>query len=130
MNDLSSALRITSSGLSANRTWMNVVSNNLANANSVRTETTTPWRRQDVEMQGGPDGVKVVAIVQDMRPLSTKYDPSSKFRDKDGNVEASNVEPLVEMVNMIAASRSYEANVEAFNTVKGMIKSALNIGKV
>ncbi len=89
-----------------------------------------PWRRQDVEMQGGPEGVSVVAITQDMRAFPSKYDPTNPNRDSNDNVISSNVDPLTEMTNMIAASRSYEANVEAFNTVKGMIKSALNIGKV
>jgi len=109
---------------------MDTISTNIANANSVQIGNKEPWRRQDVELQGGPEGVRVVNITKDQSPFVKKYDPTNRNRDIDGNVLASNVEPVIEMVNMIAASRSYEANVAAFNTVKGMIKSALNIGKV
>ena len=69
-------------------------------------------------------------MVEDQSPFRVVHEPGNPLADKDGNVTYSNVEPVQEMVNMMTASRAYEANVQAFTAAKGMVQSALNIGKV
>lgn len=129
--NLTTAIRASASGLTAERMRMDVISANIANASSVETRTTQPFRRKDVVLQGSENGPQVVAIQEDMNtPLKSIKQPGNPMADADGNVRGSNVEPILEMVNMMTASRAYEANVAAFNTAKGMIKNALNIGKV
>lgn len=130
MNSLNSALRISSSGLAAERFRMDVISSNIANANSIGMNGSDPYRRRDVSLVGGDNGVQIAGIVQDQRPFRKAYEPGNPNADANGNVMYSNVEPIEEMVNMMSASRAYEANIAAFNSVKGMIKSALTIGKV
>lgn len=128
--NLNSALRASSAGLTAERFRMDVISSNIANANTVQTADKPAYRRRDVELYGSPEGVKIGRVVEDQSPLRQVSDPGNPNADANGIVTYSNVEPVEEMVNMITASRAYEANVEAFNSAKGMIKSALQIGKV
>lgn len=128
--NLNSAMRISSSGLAAERFRMDVISGNIANANSMSTKDKEAYHRHQVELIAGPEGVQIGRVLQDESPLREEYDPSNKNADKDGKVYYSNVNPITEMVDMLGASRAYEANVAAFNSAKGMIKSALNIGKV
>jgi flagellar basal-body rod protein FlgC len=128
--NLNSAMRISSSGLAAERMRMDVISGNIANANSVSTKGKEAYRRHWVELVGTPQGVKVNKIGQDNAPLREEVDPGNPNADEKGIVRYSNVNPITEMVDMLGASRAYEANVAAFNSAKGMIKSALNIGKV
>lgn len=123
-------MRVSASGLTAERFRMDVISANIANANSTLTPTAEPYRRRDVVLEGGPGGVQIRQVLLDQGPLPMKHDPSNPMADENGNVPASNVEPVMEMVNLLSASRAYEANIAAFNTAKGMMKSALNIGKV
>lgn len=130
MNSLTGAMRISSSGLAAERFRMDVISSNIANANSTGVRGQDPYRRREVVLQGGEDGVRIVAVTQDNSPFRIEHDPSHPNADADGNVRYSNVEPVLEMVNMLSASRAYEANIAAFNSAKGMIQSALTIGKV
>lgn len=128
---LNSALRISSSGLAAERFRMDVISSNIANANTMKVNGQDPYRRRDVSLQGGPDGVQITGIVQDQRPFREVVDRGNPNADpKTGVVTYSNVEPVEEMVNMLTASRAYEANIAAFNSAKGMIRDALTIGKV
>lgn len=131
MNTLSNAFRISSSGLTAERFRMDTISANIANANSMQIKGgPEPYRRRDVILKGGPDGVEIQAVTQDQGAFRRVYDPGNPNQDKDGFVTYSNVEPLFEMVNMMSASRAYEANIAAFNSTKTMIRSALQIGKV
>ncbi len=123
-------MRVSASGLAAERARLDVISSNIANANSTSTDTQLPYRRRDVILSSGEDGVQVQQIAEDTRPFDIKHDPGNPFQDANGNVLASNVQPINEMVDMMSASRAYEANIAAFNTAKGMIRSALNIGKV
>ncbi len=124
-------MRSSAAGLSAERLRMDVISTNIANANSTETAETRPYRRQEVIMSATPDGPRVIELQDDRNtPFRKVHQPGNPLRDAEGNVEASNVEPIIEMVNMMSASRAYEANVAAFNTAKNMAKSALNIGKV
>jgi flagellar basal-body rod protein FlgC len=129
--NLNTAMRISSSGLAAERFRMDVISGNIANANSVSTKDgKEAYRRHNVELVAGPEGVKISRITQDQSPLREESDPTNPNADQKGIVRYSNVNPITEMVDMLGASRAYEANVAAFNSAKGMIKNALTIGKV
>lgn len=128
--NLNTALRISSSGLAAERFRMDVISGNIANANSIQTKTQSAYRRHAVVLTAGQEGVEIGGVTQDSAPLREEHDPGNPNADKDGIVRYSNVNPVTEMVDMLGASRAYEANVAAFNSAKGMIKSALSIGKV
>lgn len=128
--NLNTALKISSSGLAAERTRMDVISGNIANANSVSTKDKEAYRRKMVELVGTAEGVKIGRITSDSAKLREESDPGNPNADAKGIVRYSNVNPITEMVDMLGASRAYEANVAAFNSAKGMIKSALNIGKV
>ena len=123
-------MRISSTGLAAERFRMDVISGNIANANSVSSEGKEAYRRHAVELIGTPEGVKIGRVTQDGAPLREEVDPGNPHADKNGIVRYSNVNPITEMVDMLGASRAYEANIAAFNSAKGMIKSALTIGKV
>lgn len=141
------AMEISASGLTAQRLRMDVISNNIANVNTTRTEQGGPYRRKRVifqEKRSEPnfrellqntllnatgEGVRVVAIEEDNAPFRLVYDPSHPDADEDGYVRMPNVNIVTEMVDMISATRSYEANVTAINSVKSMISKALEIGK-
>lgn len=125
---LSHAMRVSASGLTAERFRMDIISANLANANSMKINGQDPYRRQDVAFSGDLNGVKIQRIVPDQSPFRLVDDPGNP-NAVDGKVMYSNVDPLMEMVNMIGASRAYEANIAAFNSSKSMMKSALMIGK-
>ncbi len=128
---LNNVLRISSSGLSAERFRMDVISSNIANANTMKTGGKDPYRRRDVSLQGSPEGVQITGIVEDQRPFRQVVDRGNPNADPTtGIVTYSNVEPVEEMVNMLSASRAYEANIAAFNSAKGMIRDALQIGKI
>jgi flagellar basal-body rod protein FlgC len=115
--------------MTAERFRMDVISKNIANANSMRVGNQEPYRRRDVVLAGGDDGIEIRRVVQDPRPFQRKFDPANPEADNRGFVETSNVEPIEEMVNMISASRSYEANIAAFNTARSMVRTALTIGR-
>jgi len=128
--NLNSALRISSSGLAAERFRMDTISANIANANTLKRPGQDAWHRQDVILGADGEGVKVMGVTSDPTDYIVKSEPNNPYADADGNVFYSNVDPLQEMVNMMSASRAYEANIEAFNSAKSMIRSALQIGKV
>jgi flagellar basal-body rod protein FlgC len=109
---------------------MDTIAANIANANSTQVGNQAPYRRKDVMLQSTDEGVQVSQVVDDPSPFQMKYDPGNPNADANGMVASSNVQPVNEMVDMMSASRAYEANVAAFNTEKGMLKSALSIGKV
>lgn len=127
---LSQAMRVSSSGMAAERFRMDIISTNIAGANTVRTPGQDAYRRQDVILTVENGGVKIVGTRKDMGPLRPVYEPGHPNADPDGFVYYSNVQPVQEMVDMISASRSYEANIAAFNSARGMIRAAMNIGKV
>jgi flagellar basal-body rod protein FlgC len=127
---LNAALRVSSSGLTAERFRMDVISGNIANANTSSIGGKDPYRRRTVLLSGDENGVKVQGVVTDQSELPTKIDFSDPNHGPDGRVSVSNVQPVTEMVDMLSASRAYEANVAAFNSAKEMIKDALTIGKV
>jgi flagellar basal-body rod protein FlgC len=142
------ALNIGASGLTAQRLRMDTISQNIANVATTRTENGTPYRRKIVlfeerkasapfseyltdsskEMYTGK-GVRVAKIEEDQTPFRKIYDPGNPDADKDGNVEMPNVDIVTEMVNMISATRAYEANVTSVNATKNMALKALEIGR-
>ncbi len=133
-------LAISASGLTAERLRMDTIASNVANANTTRTEEGGPYRRkvavfrEKLESEMGragnrSAGVEAVGIQEDMSPFKKIYDPSHPDADEDGYVELPNVNLLNEMVDMIAATRAYEANVTVINSSKGMYAKALEIGK-
>lgn len=140
-----SSMNISASGLSANQVWMDVIANNIANANTTRTPQGGPYVREIVNfaprsggssfhnvlgqtMQNGGGGVQVTGITQDTSPLKSVYDPSNPDA-VNGYVLKPNVDIATEMVDMVTASRAYEANVTAFDAAKQMSMTALSIGR-
>lgn len=139
------AIDTSASGLTAERLRMDVISNNIANVNTTRTEDGGPFRRQLPIFQArrpmgrwpfldrtAPHqigtGVRVAAILEDQAPFKLEYDPNHPDADADGYVRRPNVNIVHEMVDMITATRAYEANVTSINSAKDMINSALGIG--
>ncbi len=142
------ALDISASALTAQRLRMDTISQNIANVNTTRTENGTPYRRRLVVFeetsQGIPfseylsassrerflaKGVKVSRIVEDTSPFKRVYDPGHPDADAEGYVEMPNVDVVTEMVNMISATRAYEANVTVINTTKNLAMKALEISR-
>jgi len=146
MNFLS-AMATSSSGMAAQRFRMNIISANIANAETTRTPEGGPYRRRDVifgalppqrtfedELRGQMDPdqplhAKVLGVAIDQRPPVLRYDPSHPDANEEGYVAMPNVNPMEEMVNLMLASRSYEANVAAFNATKTMALKALEIAR-
>lgn len=142
--DLFRNFDISASALTAERLRMDLISNNIANANTTRTKEGGPYTRKvpvfmevidEVlnargQMVSRPAGVKVVRIQPDGNPPRLVYDPGHPDANADGYVLYPDINPVVEMVNLITASRSYEANVTAFNSAKDMYRAALDIGRV
>jgi flagellar basal-body rod protein FlgC len=139
---------ISASALTAERLRMDVISNNIANANTTRTLEGGPYVRQRVVFaprfdatpafaplmatmtpDGQPVGVRVTAIQRDPAPPKMVYDPGHPDANAEGYVAMPNVNVVNEMVDMISATRAYEANITAFNATKSMALQALTIGK-
>lgn len=141
-----STMDVTASGLTVQRLRMDVISQNVANVNTTRTESGDPYKRKVIlveeatpsfqevlqsQMTNQPttSGVKATAIVEDSRPFVKVYDPGHPDANAEGYVNMPNVNIIEEMTNMISASRAYEANVTVLNGTKGMAMKALEIGK-
>lgn len=142
--DFLTALHISTTGLSAQRIRMNIVSTNLANVSTTRTRTGGPYRRKLVVMEAVPIEdfesilrsqsesllrVRVGEIVEDLTSFKRMYNPGHPHADKTGYVSMPNVDVITEMADMLIARRSYEANVTAIGTTKAMALKALEIGK-
>jgi flagellar basal-body rod protein FlgC len=138
------SLEISASGLTAERLRMDLISNNIANANTTRTPEGGPYQRsvpvfaealEEVMSGNGlptqrAAGVRVMAIRSDGRPPRLVYDPGHPDADAQGYVAYPDINPVHEMVNLITASRAYEANVTAFNSAKDIFRTALELAKV
>jgi flagellar basal-body rod protein FlgC len=135
-----SAMEVAASGLSAQRVRMNTIASNLANAQTTRTEAGGAYRRVDPLFQtksltsssvlgGAVSQVQVTDLVRDERPGRLVHEPDHPDANFDGYVEYPNVNVVEEMVNMITASRAYEAGVTAIDSVKSMARSAMGIGR-
>lgn len=127
---------VAGSAMSAQSQRMNVTASNLANADSVSGPDGQPYRAKQVvfavaagEQQDQVGGVQVAGVVEDQSPLRMVYDPKHPLANAGGYVAMPNVNVVEEMVNMISASRSYQANVEVLNTAKNMMLKTLTIGQ-
>ncbi|WP_440118823.1 flagellar basal body rod protein FlgC [Paenibacillus sp. QZ-Y1] len=148
--NISNSFSISASALTAQRLRMDVISSNIANAETTRASVSNgeavPYKRKMVVLEpnkesfstmlqnqmrssGSGDGVRVSEIREDQSPLKPVYDPSHPDANAEGYVYMPNVDIAKEMVDMISASRSYEANVTALNSTKAMISKALEIGR-
>ena len=137
---LQRAMAIAASGLTAQRTRMETVSSNLANARTTRTPEGGPYRRRepvfaaqpfdltfDDRVGRGLRSVRVVTVAQDPSPFPLHYEPGHPDADERGFVAYPNVDPVREMVDMLSATRSYEANVTLVRSIREMLQSALQI---
>ena len=149
---LFNSLNISASALSAERLRMDVTAENLANAQTTRAEGGGPYKRKEVVLEsaagggfaralagaqgvsagassgsGAAGGVRVAGIVEDTTPDRMVHDPSHPDADAAGYVRMPNVNPVTEMVDLISASRSYEANVTAMQTAKQMFTKTLDL---
>jgi len=140
--DFFTAMEVSASGLSAQRTRMNVASSNLANAQTTQAAGGGPYKRRDVvmssvdipgtqgaEFSSAVKGVAVTQIKQDSNPPRLEYDPGHPQANAQGYVAYPNVNPVEEMVDMITASRAYEAGITAMSTAVNMAEKALGIGR-
>jgi flagellar basal-body rod protein FlgC len=148
---LFSSINIAATGMSADRVRLDVIADNMANVNTTRTDEGGPYRRSRVIMRprvespywrspflpssmdnGIGRGVRVVEIQKDTKPNPLRYDPTHpdaiKSGPREGYVELPNVDVVTEMVDMISASRSYEANAAVIEGSKSMFQRALSIG--
>lgn len=130
---------IASSGMSAQRTRMNVIASNIANVNTTRTPEGGPYVRKEVVFvpesniyysMGRPVGVRVLKIVASNKPFRIVYDPYHPDADENGYVRYPNVDVIEEMVNMMSSVRSYEANVTVFNGAKDMVLKTIELLRV
>jgi len=129
--------QVSASALAAQRQRMNVIASNMANAHSTRTAEGGPYKRRDVVFSAEPEksntegleGVKVSEVVVDSTPPKMIYDPGHPDADKNGFVAMPNVNVIEEMVNMMMASRAYEASVAAFNMSKSNLMRTLDLLK-
>jgi flagellar basal-body rod protein FlgC len=140
------ALNISGSGLTAQKYRMEIVAQNLANADTTRTEAGGPYRRKLVVLSeigstgtfenalraasgGTAGGVRIKEVLDDTDDFKVEYDPTHPDANADGYVQLPNVDTTEEMVDMMSASRLYEANITAFNAMKEMASKALEIGR-
>lgn len=140
------AINISSSALTAEKTRIDIISKNIANANTTRATNGMPYRRQVVVFKESREnsfedylngfnsrfngnGVEIDDIVEDESPFKMKYEPGHPDADENGYVMMPNVDVVIEMVDLIDAQRAYEANITAINTTKSMMMNALEIGR-
>lgn len=141
------SINVSASGLTAERLRMDLISENIANANVTRTPSGTPYRRKVAVFRAQEansfeqllsaakgsnslgNGVEIAGIVEDQSPFKKEFNPNHPDADSEGYVSLPNVEIVNEMINLISASRAYEANITAVNTTKTMAMKALEIGK-
>lgn len=142
MPTLSSAVSVAASALSAERTRIEVAVSNIANSESTRGADGKPYRRRDVVLTTDPiqtfdqalgtasaTGVKVAGIVEDTAPARRRYDPSHPDADGEGFVELPNINPAEEMVDMVGASRAYQANLTAISLIRDLVSKSLELGR-
>ena len=143
--DFLTGLRVSSSGMAAQRMRMNTISSNIANINTTQTPEGGPYRRKDVVLEAMPEQrsfgeiltgeqakiqrVQVSDVLVDRRAPLLKYQPDHPDANEEGYVAMPNINLMEEMANMIQATRAYEANVSALQATKNMALSALEIGR-
>jgi flagellar basal-body rod protein FlgC len=144
-----SSMNISASAMTAQRLRLDIASQNIANIDTTKTASGGPYRRRMVVLesqnennfrrtllnaagksrQQSAGGVRVSQIVEDTSPLKSVYDPEHPDADENGYVQMPNVDLIKETVDSMSATRSYEANITAFNAIKTMASKALEIGK-
>ncbi|HEY8269498.1 MAG TPA: flagellar basal body rod protein FlgC [Pseudobdellovibrionaceae bacterium] len=147
MADFFTGMRISGSGMAAQRMRMNTISSNIANINTTQTPEGGPYRRKDVVFEAMPDAksfgeivsptsakadfqrVQVSDIISDRKAPMLKYEPDHPDANSEGYVAYPNINLMEEMTNMIQATRSYEANVSAMQATKDIALSSLEIGR-
>ncbi len=131
-------LEVSQTGLSVQKYRMDIIASNMANAQSIDDQG-NPYRRKvpvfqevlDQESSKIPlSKVRIKSVMEDPSPFKLKYDPKNPLADENGYVRLPNVDPLREMVDMISAMRTYEANLTAFNTHKDLLLKTIDIVKV
>jgi flagellar basal-body rod protein FlgC len=128
-------IQATGSALNAEKTRMDVVAQNIANAHTTRDASGAAYQRKVVSFEsllganGASEGVRVGSIKSDTAPGEKVYNPHHPHADKDGMVQMPNVNPAIEMVDLMAASRAYEANLSVARNARQMATKALSIGK-
>ena len=140
--DFSTSFKICGSGLAAQRAKMDVISSNLANVDTTRTEGGGPYKKKmvtltaesveshfDSAIKDALKTVKVEGITEDPNAVKTVYDPAHPDADANGNVAMPNINVVTEMADMIMASRAYEACVTAFDATKNMTLKTLEMGR-
>ena len=144
--DILTGMRVSASGMSAQRQRMNTISSNIANINTTRTPEGGPYRRKDVVFEAMPEAksfgeiltsqpqrdvarVQVTDIAVDRKAPLMKLEPDHPDANEDGYVAYPNINLMEEMANMIQATRAYEANVSAMNMTKDMAMSSLELGR-
>lgn len=142
MSIIESAINVSASALAANRARMDIIAQNIANADTVGTDETDPYRRRVVTLSAVGEnqtfedylsgkrvtpGVEVSAVDTDASPFRTVYDPDSPYADENGYVTMSNVDTTQEMLDLLSASRAYEANLTALNATKSLLTKTLEI---
>jgi flagellar basal-body rod protein FlgC len=144
--DILTGMRVSASGMAAQRMRMNTISSNIANINTTRTAEGGPYRRKDVVFEAMPEAksfgeiltsapqkdvarVQVTDVLVDTRAPRKEYQPDHVDADEDGYVALPNINLMEEMANMIQATRAYEANVAAMNATKDMAMTSLEIGR-
>lgn len=144
--DILTGMRVSASGMTAQRTRMNTISSNIANINTTRSPEGGPYRRKDVVLESMPEAksfgeiltsapqkdvqrVQVTDVTVDRKAPLMKYEPDHVDADENGYVAYPNINLMEEMANMIQASRAYEANVAAMNATKDMAMTSLEIGR-
>ena len=144
--DFGTGFRISSSGMNAQKTRMNTISSNIANINTLRTAEGGPYRRKEVVLEALPEAnsfgemllanpnqamnrVQVTEVQHSKSDPIMKHEPDHPDADENGNVAYPNINLMMEMADMIQATRAYEANVSALNATKDMAMAALNIGE-
>jgi flagellar basal-body rod protein FlgC len=144
--NLLSAISVSASGMSAQRQRTELLVENLANSDTTRTPAGGPYRRKDVvfasdastaefssvfedQMNGGATGVRVAQVVTDTQEPEKRYLPGHPDADADGYVAFPRVNPAEDMVDLLGASRSYQANVSAISAVKDMIQRSMDLFK-
>ena len=142
MSTLNTALGVSASALTAERVRIEAAVSNLANAESTRGPDGQPYRRRDVVLAADPQntfeqalgqasavGVKVAAVVEDQTPPKMRYDPSHPDANAEGFVALPNIDTPEEMVNMLSASRAYQANLTAIGLIRDVVQKSLDLGK-
>jgi flagellar basal-body rod protein FlgC len=142
MSTLSSAINASASALSVERTRIEAAVSNMANAESTRGPDGQPYRRRDVLLaadhaasfdsalgKAGAVGVRVAGVVEDQAPFRRRYEPSHPDADAQGFVQLPNVDPQNEMVDLIGATRAYQANLTAIGLIRDLVAKSLELGR-